>query len=72
MDTQRSPDIFMNILDDTNPEMPTKYTTDQLKHSITLHCIDLDIKAQSIDTDVVDDWECWFALHVHPVNKGFE
>jgi len=45
----------MNILDDTNPEMPTKYTTDQLKHSVTSHCIDLDIKAQSIDTDVVDD-----------------
>ena len=26
--TQRSPDIFINILEDTNPEMPTKHITD--------------------------------------------
>jgi len=37
LDTQRSPDIFMNILDDTNPEMPTKSTTNSWNtHQMTV------------------------------------
>jgi len=40
LDSQRSPDILMYILADTNPDMPTKYTTVKHYHlnvSITIN-----------------------------------